>query len=363
MRKLKNRVLNILITAALLAVVFAAPQGLSECVYAEDGEDDLYLMGYADYDKAYEVLDAINRERSKRGVATLSMDQALMDAAMIRAAETVLYFEHARPNGSKWNSVNSKVNGENLGKGTNSVSRIMSLWMDSPGHKENIVRSRFRSVGVACFECNGTSYWVQLYGSGGSEGAEKPENGNISVGIDLPEGGSFTPDLEITYGIEGEPIADGDAAIKMFEGDRFRLGLRGDDLTFDPGKLKWTVSDPDVATVDDKGVLRITGCGDATITVSSGKIERSSLKIATKRHIDDTYIIDAFARTEEITEREYQDAPVCPQLTVIGEDGLLQEGVDYVLNYKGNEKAGTGEIEIRGSGEYGGIASKMFEIN
>ena len=374
MRKRNKSVLNIMkvLAAFALALSFAAlpggPWNEGAFVYAEEGSDDIYLMGYADYDKAYEVLDSINRERSKRGLATLSMDQTLMDAAMVRAAETVLYFEHARPNGSKWNSINSRINGENLGKGTDSVSRIMSLWMKSTGHKENIVRSKFRSVGVACFECRGVTYWVQLYGISGSEGAERPKSEPISVGIDLPEGGGFTPAFEITEGIGGEPVAGGDAAgeaagIRMFEGDRLSLGLSGGGLTFDPAKLSWTVSDPEVATVDDNGVLVVTGCGDATVTAASGTTKRASFKIATKKHINDTYIIDSFSKTEDITKRKYLDAPVCPQLTVIGEDGLLEEGVDYTIYYEDNAAAGTGEIEIRGMGDYGGIATKLFEIN
>ena len=251
----------------------------------------------------------------------------------------------------------------------------MSLWMKSPGHKENIVRSKFRSVGVACFECRGVTYWVQLYGISGSEGAERPKSEPISVGIDLPEGGGFTPAFEITEGIGGEPVAGGDAAgeaessedeaagIRMFEGDRLSLGLSGGGLTFDPAKLSWTVSDPEVATVDENGVLVVTGCGDATVTAASGTTKRASFKIATKKHINDTYIIDSFSRTEDITKRKYLDAPVCPQLTVIGEDGLLEEGVDYTIYYEDNAAAGTGEIEIRGMGDYGGIATKLFEIN
>lgn len=374
MRKTKKKVLNILIILMVLTLTLSSSWG-STTVYAED-DDLLYLIGNADYDKAYDILDRINAERSKRGLASLSMDQELMDAAMTRAAETVFYFEHARLNGGAWNSVNARVNGENLGKGTGSTSHIMSLWMKSPTHRENVLRGIYRSVGVACFECRGSTYWVQLYGVSGSEGAEKPENGTISVGIDLPEGGGFTPELEIIDAYSYEPLADAaveaesedgegetGAAYRLFEGDRLRLGLGGDGLTFDPSKLSWTVSDPELATVDENGVLRITGRGELTVTAATGNTKRASVKIATKRHIKDTYIIDAFSKTEDITKREYLEEPVCPKLILFDEDGILREGIDYLVNYKNNEAAGNGEIEIRGIGKYGGIASETFEIN
>ena len=161
MADIRKTLLNtVAVIVAFVLMAAAAPLLSGQTAHAEDGEEDLlYLQGTADYDKAYEVLGSINRERSRRGVSALSMDQTLMDAAMTRAAETVLYFEHARPNGRTWDSVNEKVSGENLGKGTDSVSRIMKLWMESTGHRENILRSRFHSVGVACFEYDGTTYW------------------------------------------------------------------------------------------------------------------------------------------------------------------------------------------------------------
>lgn len=358
--------------AFALAVV-AASEFSPARAYAEDGEDDLlYLMGTADYDKAYEVLSMINSERGKRGLSALSMDQTLMDAAMTRAAESVLYFEHARPNGGSWDSVNSKVKGENLGKGTDSSSRIMKLWMNSAGHRENILRSRFNGVGVACFEYGGTTYWVQLYGTTGSEGADKPDSGPTSVGIDLPgedEAGGFHFNYAITSG--GEPLIGGEESddeeddarpLRMYEGESMALGLTGDYLVFDPAKLHWESSNPEAASVDENGLLTITGAGDTTITASSGSIKRASFDITAKKNISRFHAIDGIAKTEDISDREYEDAPVCPDITIVGRDGILERGRDYTLAYRDNEQAGTGSIEIRGTGDYGGIITKEFTI-
>ena len=158
-----------LLTAALFVLVMAALLAAAGCIhaYAEDDEegresDDnlLYINCTVDYDKAYEVLDMIN---SYRG-SPLTMDSELQEAALTRAVETILYFEHARPNGGKWNSQNARVKGENLGMGSGSSSKLMGLWMDSPGHRENILRSSFNSIGVSCIEYEGTYYWVQCFG-------------------------------------------------------------------------------------------------------------------------------------------------------------------------------------------------------
>ena len=40
----------------------------------------------------------------------------------------------------------------------------MKGWMDSPGHRANILKSEYTTVGVACYLCNGTYYWVQEFG-------------------------------------------------------------------------------------------------------------------------------------------------------------------------------------------------------
>lgn len=327
-------------------------------VYAEDGEDDnLYLPVQVDYDRSYDVFERINNERSKRGVATLSMDQTLMDAAYVRAVETIVYFEHARPNGGTWYSVSEKVNGENLGMGTGSASEIMKLWMESEGHKENIIRPEFRSVGVACVEYGDIYYWVQLFGTGGSDGAERLKNKKASMPIDLPaeeEGGEFAYDYSITVdGFEKDEATAED-------GKKYILGLRAESFNFDPSKLKWKNSNDDVANINGDGVMEITGKGRTEITASSGSIERAALSIDSRADMKDMFIMDSFSHMPELSASGLEGQESArPVVTVLSNEGPLVKDRDYCVIYKDGDE---GEVtaEICGLGGYKGIVKKAY---
>jgi uncharacterized protein YkwD len=113
---------------------------------------------------ASEVAELVNNERAKVGEKALVVDPDLTAAANIRAKELVTLFSHTRPDGSSCYSVSSKVCGENIAMGYINASRVMEGWMNSQGHRENILRSHFGSIGVGAYRYNGTMYWVQLFG-------------------------------------------------------------------------------------------------------------------------------------------------------------------------------------------------------
>ena len=57
---------------------------------------NIYIIGYLDFDMAYQVLDLVNQERQKAGLNTLEMDTSLLNSAMHRAAETSIYFDEPK---------------------------------------------------------------------------------------------------------------------------------------------------------------------------------------------------------------------------------------------------------------------------
>ena len=330
----------------MTAMLMAGQLSFSFAADAEPEGDNLYVLVNADYERAFEVISSINSERSKRGLSSLTPDETLMDAALIRAAENILYFEHARPNGRSWDSVNSKVMGENLGRGTSSTSEIMRLWMNSPGHRENIIRSSFRSVGVACIESGGTYYWVQLFGTSGGSGVEIPDNGRVPAALDLPtaeEGGSYLLDYRITAAGGGRLIeASSDAEVYDIEkGASLQLGLLGDNLEFDPSRLTWSVSDPEIAEIDENGVLTVTGMGTARIKAASGSRERAAIEIDTRANIGDMYILGKL-----------------PFISVMAPEGFLVEGRDYMMRRIDSDGDGSRETaEIRGADRFKGMVT------
>ncbi|MDR1620540.1 MAG: CAP domain-containing protein [Clostridiales bacterium] len=125
--------------------------------------------GTGEYNKlALEFLDVMNGHRRDNGVAPLTINDRLMKAAAVRANEITVLFEHKRPDGSAFNTVDpSVVMGENILAGTKSVlpASAGQAFMDSTtGHRENALRSSFKTHGAGVVVINGAYYWVHLFG-------------------------------------------------------------------------------------------------------------------------------------------------------------------------------------------------------
>ena len=113
---------------------------------------------------AQSVVNQVNQERAKQGLSALRIDPKLTAAAQIRAREIVQKFSHTRPDGTKWSTVSAAAYGENIAKGQRTADKVMAAWMSSSGHRENILRANYGSIGVACLQSGGVYYWVQLFG-------------------------------------------------------------------------------------------------------------------------------------------------------------------------------------------------------
>ena len=118
---------------------------------------------------AVEVLNLVNAERAKVGAAPLILADDLQQAAAIRAREIIQDFSHTRPDGSDCFTVmrnRGRTCGENIAVGHASASETVEQWMDSDGHRENILNPAFRELGVGyAYEDYSTyhHYWVQLF--------------------------------------------------------------------------------------------------------------------------------------------------------------------------------------------------------
>lgn len=142
--KIKN------ILAVALLIIFLA---------ANAAQADGWLDGYA-----RNVIDQTNAERAKQGLHALRMDAELMDAARIRAEEISRQFSHTRPNGRTGSSVTAAARNENIARGHAAPDRVMAAWLTSDSHRRNLLARGYGSIGAACLEVNGITYWVQLFG-------------------------------------------------------------------------------------------------------------------------------------------------------------------------------------------------------
>lgn len=117
------------------------------------------------------VVEIVNAERAKEGLSALSVRDDLSEFAMIRAGEIATLFAHTRPDGSdplKYVMGFTGIHrcGENIASGYVSPEDVMNGWMNSPGHRSNIMNGKFEYIGVGCYSDNGMLCWVQIFGGG-----------------------------------------------------------------------------------------------------------------------------------------------------------------------------------------------------
>lgn len=122
---------------------------------------------FGDYKQ--EVLKLINAEREKAGVQTLRMPDMLLAPADKRAVEIESVFSHTRPDGTNWYTVFGEYQisphtmGENIAYGQQSPQQVVTAWMNSPGHRKNILDPEYNRVGIGVQSKGGNLYWTQLF--------------------------------------------------------------------------------------------------------------------------------------------------------------------------------------------------------
>ena len=117
-----------------------------------------------------EVVNLVNIERAKEGLSALKIDTKVQAAAQVRAKECEQLFSHTRPDGSsfatalKEQNVSYRSAGENIAWGQHSPEEVMEAWMNSAGHRANIMNPNFTTIGVGYYEnARGIDYWCQLF--------------------------------------------------------------------------------------------------------------------------------------------------------------------------------------------------------
>lgn len=119
---------------------------------------------------AQQVAALVNAERAKAGLPALSVQTEIVTAANVRAKEIKQQFSHTRPDGRSFdtvlteNGVSFRGSGENIAYGQRSPEAVMEGWMNSAGHRANILNANFKNIGVGYYQdTNGGNHWVQLF--------------------------------------------------------------------------------------------------------------------------------------------------------------------------------------------------------
>ena len=145
--------------------------------------------------------------------------------------------------------------------------------------------------------------------------------------------------------------------ITLEEGRKTSIGVTVYPSNATDKTVKWTTSDPAVASVDRYGNVTAIKAGTAQITASdsTGKISDSCSVTVTEPAIKD---IGTQNITLSFTDAVYTGSAITPKVTVSG----LKEGTDYKVTYFNNVNAGTAGVKIIGTGNFSGNVVKNFTI-
>lgn len=124
---------------------------------------------------AEQVTTLVNSERSKAGCGPVTANSQLETAALRHSQDMAAkgYFDHNSPDGRdpgdritaagyRWTTY-----GENIARGQQTPESVMEGWMNSPGHRDNILNCAFKEIGVGVHDASGGPWWTQAFGARG----------------------------------------------------------------------------------------------------------------------------------------------------------------------------------------------------
>lgn len=127
----------------------------------------------ADAAMAAEVLRLVNRERAKAGCGAVHRDSRIERAALLHSQDMARndYFSHTSRDGrSPWDRMRAQGytygSGENIAAGQGSAAAVMRAWMNSSGHRANILNCKSKAMGVGIGHGGSYGiYWTQGFGT------------------------------------------------------------------------------------------------------------------------------------------------------------------------------------------------------
>lgn len=154
--------------------------GIAFNVHAVDFRSYLQEVTAVSYDSsqlaeyAEQVAVLVNKERNAYGLQPVKVSPILSEAANIRASELKENFSHTRPNGTSCFTAMSELKiqyraaAENIAYGQKNPESVMKAWMNSSGHRANILNEKMEYIGVGVIYRDGVYYWSQFFAASNS---------------------------------------------------------------------------------------------------------------------------------------------------------------------------------------------------
>ena len=242
---------------------------------------------------AAEVVRLVNVERAKEGLAPLGTYDSLTRAAQIRAPEIVTLFSHDRPDGTSCFTAMDQTGakkgaytwGENIAAGNATAAATVEQWMNSPGHRANILNAKFTHIGVGYQHSAGSTYghyWVQMF-TGTNAVPDSPGTGTQTPSTQKPE--TQKPD---TQKPDTQPPSSGEGGIlfscptiTLYPGGTYSLSVLEHNMRSASG-VTWANESPELLRLNGNGssVTALAERGTGYLTASrNGETIRLTVRI------------------------------------------------------------------------------------
>lgn len=309
---------------------------LTDDIYAS-ATGTLNISGTQNYTYASQVITLLNEQRVNNGLSPLTADSTLTAAAMQRAAETVIYFSHTRPDGSRcFTAFDGAWRGENIAAGQADPDEVITGWMNSTGHRENILKANYTGVGVGCFNYKGINFWVQCFSDITADGAVRTGTASATAAV------SASTDYINMSGRLAENTFSSAGETTTFTVSNNNVGWTYITATVDSSSFNYS-SSSSAAKVDPTGNVTVAGGGTAIITAATKKGSLSA---------SDTLTSTAPSLTPSITSITAGSGKV--DLSWSSVSGAANYAVYYTANGKWYNAGTTTALKMTVSGLTGG---------
>lgn len=309
---------------------------LTDDIYAS-ATGTLNISGTQNYTYASQVITLLNEQRVNNGLSPLTADSTLTAAAMQRAAETVIYFSHTRPDGSRcFTAFDGSWRGENIAAGQADPDEVITGWMNSTGHRKNILEANYTGVGVGCFNYKGINFWVQCFSDITADGSVRTGTASATAAV------SASTDYINMSGRLAEKTFSSAGETTTFTVSNNNVGWTYITATVDSSSFNYS-SSSSAAKVDPTGNVTVAGGGTAIITAATKK---GSLSVS------DTLTSTAPSLTPSITSITAGSGKV--DLSWSSVSGAANYAVYYTANGKWYNAGTTTALKMTVSGLTGG---------
>lgn len=267
------------------------------------------ISGIAYYKEARSLIAKVNELRTSLGLDPLVYNMQLEDLAFLRAAESSIYWDHRRPDGSFLYETNQDIHGENLEVGVGNADLVFDNWLHSQGHYENMVNPEYKSIGIGAYSSihgEAPRWWSQVFSTSLPENnlVDRQDSSVIShrimVDSELLEL-EIQTGSQINAGISSDDFGQ-DRSLRAQVGDKAHLyGMARYKLegayswpgSIPQANLEWEVEDPEIARINKDGELECLALGKTTIKLKHLLLDDLSTELNLQVLATDTFALSA----------------------------------------------------------------------